>query len=127
MADVLIAIGYLKSREHSRIVLVGHSFGGAVVITAGARSADVVGVAALSSQSAGARDANKLSPRPLFVAHGQSDEVLPWSCSSAIFRNALEPKTLKLYPECRHGLDACREELDRDLMHWLAQFWREDG
>ena len=33
-----------------RIVLVGHSFGGAVVITAGALNPKVVAVAALSSQ-----------------------------------------------------------------------------
>src|SRR3954463_3884018 len=36
--DVLLGVQYLKSVGHSRVILVGHSFGGAVVISAGVRS-----------------------------------------------------------------------------------------
>src|SRR5437762_11532 len=36
--DVLVGISYLQKLERSRVVLAGHSFGGAVVINAGARS-----------------------------------------------------------------------------------------
>ena len=121
--DVLLGVEYLNSIGHDRIILVGHSFGGAVVISAGVRSTNVIGVAALSSQTVGAGEVGDLSPKPLFVAHGEDDEILPWSCSAAIFHNAGEPKTLKLYPNCRHGLDGCREELDRDLMDWLKTVW----
>ena len=117
--DVLLGVEYLKSIGHNRVILVGHSFGGAVVISAGLRSADVIAVAVLSSQTSGAGGVGELSPKPLFVAHGEDDEILPWSCSATIFSKAGEPKTLKLYPNCRHGLDDCREELDRDLMGWL--------
>jgi len=121
--DVLLGVEYLKSLGHSRVILVGHSFGGAVVISAGLRSADVIAVAALSSQTSGAGEVGELSPKPLFVAHGEDDEILPWSCSAVIFNNAGEPRTLKLYPGCKHGLDDCREELDRDLMEWLRSVW----
>lgn len=119
--DVLVAIAHLADRGRARVVLVGHSFGGAVVITAGAASDAVVGVAALSSQTAGTGAVTAVSPRPLFVAHGEDDEVLPDRCSRDIFARALEPKRLVLYPGCRHGLDDCRDALDRDLMGWLRE------
>jgi hypothetical protein len=35
-----------------------------------------------------------------------------------VFERAHEPKKLLLYP-CRHGLDECRDEIDRDLAEWL--------
>jgi alpha-beta hydrolase superfamily lysophospholipase len=103
------------------VVLVGHSFGGAVVITAGAASEAVIAVAALSSQLAGASAAADLAPRPLLVAHGTADEILPDRCSRDIFERAREPKRLILYAGCRHGLDQCRDDLDRDLTGWLRE------
>ncbi len=119
--DVLVGIGYLGTQGRSRIILVGHSFGGAVVITAGAESEAVIGVAALSSQSYGTDAAGRLSPRPLFLGHGTADEVLSDRCSRDIYQRAKEPKRLALYPGCRHGLDQCREDLDRDLLAWIRE------
>ena len=119
--DVLAGVAYLAERGRTRVVLVGHSFGGAVVITAGAASDAVVAVAALSSQLAGTDAAGALAPRPLLVAHGTADEVLPDRCSREIHRRAREPKRLVLYPGCRHGLDQCRDDLDRDLTAWLRE------
>ncbi len=52
VSDVLVGLGYLESLGKSRIVLVGHSFGGAVVINVGAISEAVIAVAALSGQAA---------------------------------------------------------------------------
>ena len=117
--DVLVAIDYLVENGRTRIVLVGHSFGGAVAITAGDASAAVIAVAALSSQTAGTEAAARLTPRPLFLAHGTADEVLPFRCSREIYERAAEPKRIVLYPGCRHGLDSCRDELDADLASWL--------
>ena len=118
--DVLIGIEFLKSRGHERTMLVGHSFGGVVAINAALSSTEVMAVAVLSSQAAGAGEIRNLSPRPVFLAHGQDDEVLPCSCSQTLYRKAAQPKTLKLYPGCGHGLDACRDELDADLEAWLT-------
>ena len=117
--DVLLGVSYLGTLGRSRVVLAGHSLGGAVVITAGATSEAVIAVAALSSQTHGTDLADQISPRPLLLIHGTADEVLPDTCSRAIHRRAREPKRLVLYPGCRHGLDQCREELDRDLLGWL--------
>lgn len=119
--DVLLAIDYLVERGRTRIVLVGHSFGGAVVITAGDASESAIAVAALSSQTAGTEAAARLTPRPLLVAHGTADEVLPFRCSRDIYERAAEPKRIVLYPGCRHGLDSCRDELDADLAAWIRE------
>src|SRR3954447_24586349 len=63
VADALLGISWLTQQGKDRIVLVGHSFGGAVVITAGVAAVDVVvGVVALSSQTSGTRAVAALSP-----------------------------------------------------------------
>ncbi len=119
--DTLLGVSYLGTRGRTRVALVGHSFGGAVVISAGAVSDDVVAVAPLSSQTYGTDMVDQVSPRPLLLLHGSDDEILPDACSRDIYRRAGEPKQMKLYPGCRHGLDECRDEVDRDLLAWLGQ------
>ena len=119
--DVLTGISYLHDLGKRRLVLVGHSFGGAVVIEAGARSQSVVAVAALSSQTAGTQRVGELTPRPVLFIHGGADEVLPPSCSYDLYERAVEPKEVIVYPGCRHGLDECREPLDRFLVAWLRR------
>ena len=118
--DTLVGVQYLcHDRGHDRVALIGHSFGGAVVISAGALSEEVVAVAALSSQTYGTNLASQLSPRPLLLMHGTQDEILSDACSHQIYARALEPKEIRLYPGCRHGLDECRDQVDQDLVNWL--------
>ena len=119
IADVLIAAAWLESLGKRRIVLVGHSFGGAVVIAAGAARLSIVAVAALSPQTYGAEAVAGLVPRPVLFVHGEADEVLPSSCSTTLFAAAAEPRQLILYPGCGHGLDECRDALDRELLGWI--------
>ncbi|HEX7185375.1 MAG TPA: alpha/beta hydrolase [Thermoanaerobaculia bacterium] len=119
--DTLLGAAYVATQGHVRVALVGHSFGGAVAITAGALGEEVVAVAALSSQAFGTERVPDLSPRPLLLIHGSDDEVLPDICSRDIYHRAREPKEIFLYPDCRHGLDECRERLDRDLTQWLRR------
>jgi pimeloyl-ACP methyl ester carboxylesterase len=121
LMDVLVGVAWLASQERRRIVLVGHSFGGAVVLNAAKVAANhVIGVAALSSQSAGIEGLAELSPMPLLFVHGEEDEVLPPDCSRQLYAQADEPRQLILYPHCLHGLDECREALDRDLLEWIT-------
>ena len=119
--DVLAGVGYLETLGRSQVVLVGHSFGGAVVIAAGAASERVIAVAALSSQTYGTDLAHRISPRPLLLMHGTADEILPAASSQNIYARAREPKRILLYPGCRHGLDQCRDQLDRDLVSWIRE------
>jgi pimeloyl-ACP methyl ester carboxylesterase len=120
VADVRAGVGHLAANGAQEVLLVGHSFGGAVVIQAAiACGAPVVGVAALSSQSFGTFGVEQLSPRPLLLIHGETDEILPPRCSHDIFHRANDPKELILYPGCMHGLDQCAAALDRDLTAWI--------
>jgi alpha/beta superfamily hydrolase len=120
--DALIGYAWLRRQAlRERIILVGHSFGGAVVLNAAGYMDDAVAVAALSSQSAGAGDVAALAPRPLLFIHGERDDVLPDTCSRQLYARASQPKELILYPGCGHGLDECRDALDSDLMRWIGE------
>ena len=89
--DALAGVGYLGERGRSRVVLVGHSFGGAVVVSAAAQSRAAIAVAALSSQSSGTEAVATLAPRPLLVVHGTADEILPDRAGRDIHARAREP------------------------------------
>ena len=123
VVDTLLGIAFLLDERIERIALVGHSFGGAVVITAGVLSSSVAGVAALSSQTFGTQLVPHLAPRPLLLMHGTDDEILPARCSELIHAAAGEPKELILLPGTRHGLDEAREivlaTLTRTITAWL--------
>ena len=123
--DALAGVSFLTGTGHSEIALVGHSFGGAVVISAAPFSESVKAVAALSSQTYGAQGAARVSPRPLLLAHGGADSRLPPRCSEQIYEWAREPKELIIYPDAEHGLAECQDELRVMLRDWLRANLRE--
>ena len=67
--DTLAGVSFLSGTGHTDILLVGHSFGGAVVIKSAPFSEYVKGVIALSSQTFGATEVSDVSPRPLLLIH----------------------------------------------------------
>lgn len=117
--DLLAGIAMLKGTGHQPLVLVGHSFGGAVVVAAGVASSHVQGVVCLSSQTHGAGMAGQLSPKSLLVVHGKSDSRLPYSCGVQIHDLAQEPKQLVLYEGAEHRLEECKDELESLLLEWI--------
>ncbi len=117
--DVVTGVNYLVDEGHGPAVVVGHSFGGAVVIAAGASSPHIKGVVSLSPQTYGAGMAGQLSPRKLLVAHGKADTRLPYSCALQIYEWAKEPKELVLFEEAEHRLEECQEELETLLASWI--------
>lgn len=120
VADVRAGIAHLESLGRRRIVLVGHSFGGRVVITAAAGAASVVAICAMSSTDVPPGVVEALAPRPLLLIHGEQDELVPHAVSLALFKRAGAGKELLLYPGCGHGLDQCGTALDRDLAAWIG-------
>ena len=119
--DLLAGVAYLKSANHKPVVVVGHSFGGAVVIAAGANSAHIKGVVALSPQTYGAGMAGQVAPRRLLVVHGKADTRLAFSCGQQIYDMAREPKELVLYEGAEHRLEECRDDLEELLGKWIPE------
>jgi len=118
--DVLVGVYFLGQEGVENIGLVGHSFGGAVVIQAGVMSPQVKAVVGLSSQTYGAHPVDKLSPKPLLLIHGERDQNLPADCSRQIYQWAKEPKELVIYPNNGHFLRESHEELHNLLKGWLV-------
>lgn len=119
--DLLAGIAFMKALGHKPVVIVGHSFGGAVVIAAGVAASHVKGVVSLSPQTFGANMAGMLSPIPLLVAHGQADTRLPPRCAEQIYEWAKEPKKLVLFEGAEHRLEECRDELETLLSDWIPE------
>jgi len=119
--DVLAGISFLDAEGAVSAALVGHSFGGAVVIQAAALSPAVRTCVALSTQTYGADPAAELGPRcSLLLAHGLADEVLPPDCSRAVYAAARKPKKLLLKPGVHHGLDEWADELPGVIREWIV-------
>ena len=117
--DVLAAVDALGHGGLDRVVLVGWSFGGAVVISAGAASDAVVGVATVASQTYGAEAVGELSPeKSLLLVHGTADGVLLSELSERLYAQAGEPKELVLYPDDGHGVEHHRSEMLEKLHEW---------
>ena len=119
--DLLVGVSYLKDTGHQPVVVVGHSFGGAVVIAAGANSDHIKGVVALSPQTYGAGMVGQLAPRKLLVVHGKADTRLAFACGQQIYDMANEPKRLVLYEGAEHRLEECRDELEELLGNWIPE------
>ena len=124
--DLVTGAAYCKETGHGPVVVVGHSFGGAVVIGAGAASDHIKGVVSLSPQTFGAGMAGMLAPRKLLVVHGKADTRLPFRCAEQIYDWAKEPKELVLYEGAEHRLEECRDELETLLESWIPQTLAED-
>jgi hypothetical protein len=118
--DVLAGISFLEAADVNSVALVGHSFGGAVVIQAAALSPTVRTCVALSTQSYGTAPAADLGPLcSLLLAHGLDDEILPPDCSRAVYEIARQPKQLLLKDRVRHGLDEWADELPDLIGSWV--------
>lgn len=100
--DVNSALDDLASQGIRRVVLVGWSFGGAVVANAGVASDNVIGVAMIASQLSRAEAVAQLSPRHVLLIHGTADTLLPERNSRTLFELAGEPKELILFEGADH-------------------------
>lgn len=124
--DALAALDALGRRGVEKAVLVGWSFGGAVVISAGVESEQAVGVATVASQTYGTQSVGRLSPeKSLLLIHGTADKTLPADLSRELYADAGKPKDLVLYPGDGHGIERHREEMLEKLHGWSRKLLLE--
>ena len=117
--DVRAGIAFLLEQGIERVGLLGHSFGGAVMIEAGVREPVVASVVTLATQTAGAQRVGELAPVPLLLIHGLDDIRLSPDCSRILYRMAGEPKRIELLEGARHSLRQRREEVRSMLIEWF--------
>ena len=121
--DVLAGIEWLLEQEIERVALIGHSYGGAIVIRAAFRSDAVVGTCALSTQTMGIEPAEvaSLAPRPLLLIHGGADWRLPPRLSEWVYAIAGDGRELHILDGATHSLRQRRDDLRALLLDWLER------
>jgi alpha/beta superfamily hydrolase len=119
--DVLAGIRFLKNVGASKIALVGHSLGGAVVIQAAASSSSVKTVVALSTQSHGTNSVSNFSQgTSILIIHGSDDPVLPINCSKQVYNKAHDPKEIVILTGNAHCLDESSEKVHQIVYDWIV-------
>lgn len=114
--DAAAAVQMMVGTGCDRVILMGHSFGGAVAVrVAVGLSAMVTGVVTFATQSAGCEVAGGLHGRPLLMFHGDRDEILPVEASEVV-RAIAGSGELRIMPGDGHLLakshDIMREEVN---------------
>lgn len=117
--DMAAAVQLAVGHGAERVVLLGHSFGGAVAVrTAVALPSMVAGVATFATQSAGCEVATAYGDRPLLLFHGDRDEILPVWASEAV-REIAGTGELVVLPNDGHLLARSGPILMERLLEWL--------
>ena len=117
--DVAAAVQLAVGAGASRVVVMGHSFGGAVAVQVGvALPSTVAGVVTFATQSAGCEVAGGLGERPLLLFHGDRDELLPLQASEVV-RAIAGHGDLVVLPGDGHLLAKSGPILWERLFEWL--------
>ena len=119
--DVACGVEWARDAGAARIVVMGHSFGGAVAIrTAIVMTSSVVGVVTFATQSAGCEVAGALDGRPLLLFHGDKDELLPAE-SSYMVQAIAGSGDVVLIPGDGHLLAKSDAIITERLDEWLPR------
>lgn len=117
--DVACAVEMALEDGAERVVVMGHSFGGAVAVrVAVVMTEEVQGVVTFATQSAGCEVAGALAGRPLLLFHGDRDELLPMQ-SSEMVRMIAGAGELVVLPGDGHLLGRSDDVILERLEEWL--------
>lgn len=116
--DVAAAVQLATEAGAERVVVMGHSFGGAVAVRVAVVLDEVAGVVTFATQSAGCEVAAGLRGRPLLLFHGDRDELLPLEASQVV-RAMAGAGELVVLPGEGHLLAASGPVIDEHLEAWL--------
>lgn len=102
-----------------RVLVVGHSFGGAVAVqVATALVGLCAGVVTLATQSAGCEGAAGLGGTPLLLLHGDRDTILDAE-NSAMVRFMAGYGDLRIVPGAGHGFNEVADQVRDLLAAWI--------
>lgn len=119
--DVACGVEWARDAGADRVVVMGHSFGGAVAIRAAVvMPASVIGVVTFATQSAGCEVAAGLGLRPLLLFHGDKDDLLPIEASHMVQALAGHGEVVEL-PGDGHLLAKSDAAITERLDEWLPE------
>jgi len=117
--DAAAAVQLLVGSGADSVVLMGHSFGGAVAVRVGVGLSEMVGgVVTFATQSAGCEVAGGLQGKPLLMFHGDSDSILPVEASEVV-RAMAGTGDLHIMEGDDHLLARSHDEMLAILEPWL--------
>jgi pimeloyl-ACP methyl ester carboxylesterase len=117
--DLAAAVQLVSGAGAERVVVMGHSFGGAVAVRVGVGLDPLVtGVVTFATQSAGCEAAAGLRGKPLLLFHGERDEILPVEASEMVRMLAGAGEVVRL-PGDGHLLAKSGDVLWERLEAWL--------
>lgn len=120
ITDVLVGLEFLKTENIRTFGLIGHSFGGAVVVQAAFNEKNVKTVVTLATQSYGISPISLLpESTSVLLIHGEADETLPPSSSVYAYNLAHEPKKIKIYENAGHGLSEVSDSVYNEVKNWI--------
>ncbi|MGK7878214.1 MAG: alpha/beta hydrolase [Xenococcaceae cyanobacterium] len=120
--DVRTGLSYLENEGIKVAALIGHSFGGTVVIQSATMETSVSTVVTLATQRSAGSSVSGLAPQcSLLLLHGTADKVLPAFCSEYVYKLAHQPKRLILYEGAGHNLDEVSEAVRQVVRDWIVQ------
>lgn len=118
--DTAAAVQLLVGSGADAVVVMGHSFGGAVAIrVAVGLSAMVCGVVTFATQSAGCEIASGLHSTPLLMFHGDCDSILPLEASEVV-RSIAGTGDLHIMNGDDHLLAKSHDVMFSTTMNWLG-------
>lgn len=119
--DLACGVELARDAGAERVVVMGHSFGGAVAVRcAVVMPVSVVGVVTFATQSAGCEVAGGLNGTPLLLFHGERDELLPVQASEMVRMIAGSGELVRL-PNDGHLLAKSGDAMWEHLEAWLPE------
>jgi alpha/beta superfamily hydrolase len=117
--DTAAAVQLLVGSGADAVVIMGHSFGGAVAIRVAVGLSEMVcGVVTFATQSAGCEIAGGLHSTPLLMFHGDSDSILPLEASEVV-RAIAGTGDLRVMHGDDHLLVKSHDVMFASTMEWL--------
>jgi len=119
--DAAAAIQMLVASGADNVVVMGHSFGGAVAIRVGVGLNQMVaGVVTFATQSAGCEVAGGLQGTPLLMFHGDQDSILPLEASEVV-RAIAGYGDLQVMVGDGHLLTNSHDVMYETVLNWIEQ------
>lgn len=124
LIDVLVGMEFLKSENIGIFGLIGHSFGGAVVVQAAFNNKSVKTIVLLSTQGYGIAPISFLpKDTSVFLIHGEEDEIISPDVSVQAYDLAHEPKRIEIYDaKAGHKLDNVADEVYVEIKDWIMKY-----